>query len=146
MRTPTSLLGLAILLGVAPGTILAQQVRVEHAPEQAASTSPHDEGMILYTDPETGQITAKAPPGAQIDFPEFQSRADAVTEETRSDGSTLTRLNGQGMEAQILRTDADGQPRITCTSVIESALPSAGSAGDLRRRTTRSKPEVRHDR
>lgn len=147
MKRLIPLLGLALLLGVTtPATVQAQRVRVEHAPLPATATTAQDEGMILYSDPETGEVTAKAPPGAQLDFPEFRFRPEVITEETRADGSTITRLNGQGMEAQVLRIDADGQARVTCSNLIESARPRAGKAGDLRQRNSGSTKEVEHVR
>src|SRR5690606_36693856 len=129
-----------------PATVQAQRVRVEHTPLPATATTAQDEGMILYSDPETGEVTAKAPPGAQLDFPEFRFRPEVITEETRADGSTITRLNGQGMEAHVLRIDADGQSRVISSNLIESARTRAGNARDLRQRISGSTKELQHVR
>lgn len=112
---------LAALALAAPATLLAQSVRVVHAPEQATDAGAPSSGIIIYVDPETGRTQATPPPGMRVQaFPEFQSDPSRIREEQRADGSVITWLNGEGMEAQVLTFDVQGQPVVACTSVLES--------------------------
>lgn len=118
----------ASVLLAAPTIVAASEpgryahARVEHAPAPAIETGASEQGMVIYTDPETGEWSATPPAGVRAaEFPELRFDPAAVAEESRADGTVITWLNGAGIEAQILTTSADGQHRVTCSSVLETA-------------------------
>lgn len=107
----------------------AQSVRVVQAPELAADPVPRaDDAMVVYIDPETGEFTATPPEGVRAaQFPELAFDPSMVLEEVLADGTTVTWLNGQGMEAMWLTTDAQGRAQTRCSSDL-----LGGRHGDLR--------------
>lgn len=134
---------LVCALSVLPLAALAAEpkphVRVVHAPAEAGASA-GDGGMIVYTDPDTGELRATPPPGVRaVEFPELQFDPAAITEEHRADGTVITWLNGAGIEAQVLHTDSTGKSLVACSSVLESAR----RAPDLRKATTGGHGDVR---
>lgn len=94
-----------------------------------------NDGMVVYVDPETGALQARpADAAAAGGFPELRGDPSRVREEVRPDGTVLTWLNGNGVEAQVLLDDG----RAVCSGALET--------GALRRHDLRgavAAPEVR---
>lgn len=77
------------------------------------------EGMVVFVDPETGALRARpGEAGAAVEFPELRGDPSRVREEVRADGTVLTWLNGNGVEAQVLLDDGHGGQRAACTGAF----------------------------
>lgn len=86
-----------------------------------AAPASASEGMVVFVDPETGALRARpGEVGAAIDFPELRGDPSRVREEVRADGTVLTWLNGNGVEAQVLLDDGQGGQRAACTGALET--------------------------
>lgn len=144
MRPPLRFLVASALLacaGAHAGDRAAGADSSATAADAAEAVPAAAQGMVVHRDPQTGQLRAGPMPGTTVDFPELRVDASRVVEEVLADGTVLTHLNGAGVEAQVLATDADGGRRVICSSASEAA---AGRAGDLRGAVAAR--EVRHAR
>ncbi len=93
-------------------------------PIETKKESQAEQGMRVYRDPVTGQLTS--PPASVTRMePQFQSDPSKVTTEYREDGTIIDHLNGQGQEAITASRDANGKLQFKCTDASESHARAA---------------------
>jgi len=77
------------------------------------STPPVQESVRVYVDPETGELTSKAPPNVRA--PELaQPQMELIQEIRHPNGMTEWQFNGQAMESVVAQRNADGGIDIYC--------------------------------
>ena len=82
--------------------------------------------MRVERDPETGALRPSTLPLSAEEQTLLSADPSKVTLETKTDGTRVYHLNGQGQEALVAHRRADGKLELTCTDNVEGALASQG--------------------
>jgi hypothetical protein len=112
-------------LAIVAGCLLSAGVAGAAEPAKSSvKTKPvanGEQGMRVYRDPTTGELTSTPPAGAQqIDAtaqPEFGIDRSKVTVERRADGTIIDHMNGQGEQVLTVHRDARGKLVYSCGDI-----------------------------